>query len=213
MLGDGIYMGAGNGDPNSHECDSDPFRYLFAGHAQAVVGACPNAKRVAIRAYGDGLEEAFYEFEVTEVPQPDYMESQQHRAVHGATVSLVTYKERPDINVKFSEFDMNSMENIVFDTYSYKPIYKEGWKLFRVTVTTPKQLTGSRFCVKFQSVAASHIAVSVDGKTYLDQPHTEGEVSVTFPCTAATMYDVRLLAKGTGKESGILGGVSTEEVL
>lgn len=208
--GDGIYMGAGNGDPNSHECDSDPFRRLFAGRAQAVVGAKPNAKSVTIRAYGEGLEEASFTFDVVPGVMPDYLASQQHCAVHGATVSLKTYEERPDINVKFSDFDMNSMENIVFDTYSYKPIYTDGWKLFRVTVRAPKLLTGSQFRVVFQSVAASHIAVSVNEETYLDQPHSVGPVAVTFPCAPATEYDVRLLAKGTGKESGILGGVSTE---
>ena len=206
-LGDCLLLGVGNGDPNSHEPDHAHHRRLFAGRAQAVVGIKAGGKRAAVRVWSEGMEEASVTLAVEEVPMPDYLPSQQYRAVHGVTVSLRTYPERPDIHMAFSEFDMNSMENIVFDTYSLKPIFTSGWKLFKVPVTAPRQPENGRLCVCFQEVAASHVVVSVDGQVLLDQPHVKGAVTVDFPSTPGRQHTLRLLLKGTGGESGIRGGV------
>ncbi|MBQ8641102.1 MAG: DUF4982 domain-containing protein [Clostridia bacterium] len=208
--GDGVLLGVGNGDPNSHESDHLPKRRLFAGHAQAVIGALPGAESVRITVEGEGLESAVLELELRHAVMPDYLTSVDSRAIHGATVSVRSFPEKPDILQEIPDYDMNTMENIVFDTYSLKPIFTEGWRLCRVPFTVPKTLQkGQMCCIRVLRLVAKGLVAALNGKIILDNPeeiHGDGSMCINFSGTPGQQCELRLLMEGTGTASGICGG-------
>ena len=204
----GILLGVGNGDPNSHEAEHLPKRKSFYGRAQAVIGSVLGMKELTVRVEADGIAPCYAVIPVKAVKAPEYLASMPQRAVHGVRVTALTFAERPDITMNFAEFDMNSLEWVIFDTDSYKPVFKDGWKLYTVNITASK--VGTELHVLLHDVAAKHIVAAVDGVVLLDCAHEGGAVEFSFEKGEKREYELRLLLQGTGSESGIRGGIAVE---
>ncbi len=206
---DGVLLGVGNGDPNSHEDDHAPMHHLFAGWAQVILSAKPGAKAVSLTVTADGLCGDTVHFTVCDVAGPQYLPSTDSRAVHGAMVTYLTYPTRESLPMDVSQYDMNTMEYIVFDTYSLKPVFSEGWRLLRIPIIVPRAAAnGAAVCrVTILRLAAKHAAVMLGDQILHDAPHGDGPLILDFPAEAGKLYTLVLLIEGTGGESGICGGV------
>ena len=203
----GVLLGVGNGDPNSHESDHAPMRRLFAGHAQLIVGSVPAMDSLRITASCDGLADSVLEMEVRHTALPDYLPSTDSRMLHGAVVSIHPFPERPDILQEIPDYDMNTMENIVFDSTSLKPAFTHGWHLYRIPFQVPKNLQDGETCVlRVLRIAAGQLTAVLDGEVLTDGPHGDGPLELHFPGKPGKWCELRLLVEGTGRESGIGGG-------
>ena len=141
---------------------------------------------------------------------PPYLPSTENRILHGAKVSIMPFAERPDILQEIPDYDMNTMEYIVFDSTSLKPAFTEGWHLYRLPFQIPKNLREGETCaLRILQVSAGRIMAVLDGETILDDPdriHGDGELELPVSGKPGQWRELRLLLEGTGGPSGIGGG-------
>ena len=200
VIGDGVLLGVGNGNPNSHESDVLPERDLFNGKCQAIIRALPEAKVLKIRVYGEGLEEAIIEPEIRKVSKPNYMASVKNNILYGITQSVVTAK-RPDPLIQLSDNDMNTFTAVEFSWDYFQRDFKSGWRIYRATpVVSDKQMI-----LEFPAVRAAFMEVYVDGKQiFVSTENMEESVVCSFKANPGEMIDIRILVQGIeSEESGI----------
>ena len=210
LIGDGVLLGVGNGDPNCHESDHLPERSLFAGHAQALIQTLPGAKTLAFRVTGEGLESAEVVFEVRETERPAYIYLSAGHPVGGVTVTAETFSEMPDATMKIAEDDMNSLEPISFNPREILPGFTEGYKFFRAFLNVPATVnpdaTGE-CTLMVKRLSAAEVWVYIDGVCVASGAHGDGAYDVKF-AAAPGQHELRLLVKADGKSpAGILGGM------
>jgi len=209
--GDGTLLGVGNGDPNCHDNDHLPTRHLFAGYAQAVIGSNPGAKSIRVRVDSEGLNSTVLDLEIRHTESPDYLASTDSRWAYGAMVSIRSFPEIPDIRQEIPDYDMNTMERIIFDNSSIKPGFTEGWHLYKIVFSAPKNLREDQLCgIRIIRVVSRGLAVSLNGEMIYDKPDEnfgDKELVFTFPAVPGKYYEMRLVLEGTGGISGIGGGV------
>jgi beta-galactosidase len=212
LIGDGVLLGVGNGDPNSHESDHLPERKLFAGHAQAIVQTLPGAEKLKFRAVGEGLEAAEVTLEVRSCEIPSYLYASVSHVVRDVTVTAATYLEQPDACMTIADNDMNSFEAVSFDKYSVKPGFTDGWKIFRAFVEVP-EVGGEMSELVFGGLSAALVKVYVDGTCVHDERNIEADhpVSVKFAACAGR-HELRILVKADEKTPcGIRGGIELKK--
>lgn len=217
VIGDGILLGVGNGDPNCLESDHEPKRSLFAGHAQALIQSKVGAKNIVVKAYCDGLEDAEYSLEVVEVQTPNYIYGATNRALGGFTVSCENFTDRPDPLVEIADNDMNSFESISFDMWNIRPGFVDGYKIFRniMNIPTSSNPNAKGICeLTFSELYASELEVYIDGeKIYSDSAEYGKPLTVSFDINGRTKVELRVLMKAEhGKPSGIKHGVKIKTV-
>ncbi len=214
MLGEVTLLGVGNGDPNCLESDHEPRRSLFAGHAQALVQSRVGAKRVAVRAFGEGLEDALLELEVIKAPSPHYIYAAQNRSLNGFTVSADTFETEPDALIEIADNDMNSFEPLGFDQWSVRPGFSSGWKLLRNIFSVPSTQNpdAKGICeITFKTLVADELKLWIDGKLiYEGKPEVGKPLSVSWkPDGSTDKSELRAALKArNGEASGIQNGVS-----
>lgn len=213
LIGDCVLLGVGNGDPNCLESDHEPRRSLFAGHAQAILQSKPGAKKIKLKASGDGLEPAEIELEVREAAQPGFIYSALNRDVTGFTVSAATYDAEPDALMEIADNDMNSLEPVSFNPWNVQPGFRSGWKLLRAVISIPKlqnpDATGE--CeLTIKELCADSAKLYVGGQpVYSGSPEYGKPLKITFRPASAGKNELRLALKAAdGRESGIKYGVS-----
>ena len=200
VLGDGVLLGVGNGNPNSHESDVLPERDLFAGKCQAIIRVLPKADTLRIRVYGEGLEEAVVEPEIRKVQEPNYIRSAENNILYSITQSVITV-EKPDPLVELEDNDMNTFTPVEFSWDYFQRDFKSGWRIYRVMpVITKKQMT-----LEFSAVRAASMEVYVNEKLiYTKTGNVEGNVKCLLEEEPGEKADIRILMQGKHKEeSGI----------
>jgi len=194
--GDGVLLGVGNGDPNSHESDVLPERNLFAGHCQAIIRALPQAKTLKIRVTGDKLEAAEFAPAIIPVQPPQYIESVGNDFIGGITQSEVT-AERPDPLIVLNDDNQNSFTPPTgVDTDGYPSDYKDGWRILRMTPTLPPHGDNTTYTLAFPQVRLEVLEVYVNGKQVLCKHEWMNNVSVSCAFTvdaAVEKTDIRVL--------------------
>ncbi len=200
VLGDGVLLGVGNGNPNSHESDVLPERDLFNGKCQAIIRALPNADTLRIRVYGDGLKEAIVEPEVLKVPAPNYMESAENNIVYGVTQSIVT-AERPDPLIQLADNDMNTFTSVQFSWDYFQRDFKSGWRIYRATPVVSE----GEMLLELSAVRAASVEIYVDEEQiFANTEGVEGCVVCPFTASSAGRVDIRILIHSKeSEESGI----------
>ena len=106
-------IGTGNGDPNSHEPDTAPYRKLFHGYAQAVIRNC-GLDTVYIRVTAEGLKEDSVSLPVRRIPHIPYVEEAKDTVVEGWRMYHQLLERRPDTLFSADVNDRNSFEPIEF---------------------------------------------------------------------------------------------------
>ena len=203
--GDGVLLGVGNGDPNSHESDIKPERDLFAGHAQAIIRVKKDAKALKVRVHSKGLESAEFAPAIIHVEPPLYMESVISANLSGITRSAIT-ADRPDPLMELDDNDQNTfvpIENPAGDGYMRD--FVSGWCVLRVCPTVPPH--SEDLILNFPAVRAGEFEVYVDKKAVLKNNSVlENEsVSCTFKASAGERADIRILIRA--RENGYFCGV------
>ncbi|MEK4009391.1 beta-galactosidase GalA [Paenibacillus sp. FSL H3-0333] len=115
LTGSGIILGAGNGNPNSHEPDHLMERCLFNGCLQLIVGSVgSDAGHTAIELtlQGEGLQPLVQVIPVEAVDEPPYVLSVHERYINNWLLTQELSPERPDPNVEIHPTDMNSWEKV-----------------------------------------------------------------------------------------------------
>lgn len=108
----GRILGVGNGDPNSHEPDKEPYRRLYHGRAQAVVGA-DDTGDVRIRAFGAGksCELVLPLIRKESIP---YVRPVEEQVIGGFKLFHKILWEKPSGEVNTLSNDMNSFEPVSY---------------------------------------------------------------------------------------------------
>jgi beta-galactosidase len=107
--GDGVIIGVGNGDPNSHEPDKASERSLFNGLAQVIVqGRREGRGELKLRASAAGVQgaETAVALQAASAP-PSVPSAEPTTPLLGWRVSPA-FARRPDPNIVLAESDMNS---------------------------------------------------------------------------------------------------------
>ncbi len=212
IIGDGLLLGVGNGDPNCLESDHLPQRSLFAGHAQALVQSKVGAKNIAVRAFGDGLESAEFSLNVLDVPKPSYIYSATNRSLNGFTISSETFENEPDALVKIADNDMNSFEAIGFDPWNVRPGFNKGWKIFRNIFNIPSSAdpNAKGICeLTINELHASEFKLWIDEKLiYSGNPEIGKPLTVSFEVKKTGKTELRAAIKADGISAGIKHGVN-----
>lgn len=203
--GDGVLLGVGNGDPNSHESDIKPERDLFAGHAQAIIRVKKGAKTLKVRVHSKELESAELVPAIIHVEPPLYMESVISANLSGITRSAIT-PNRPDPLMELDDNDQNTfvpIENPAGDGYMRD--FVSGWCILRVCLTVPPH--NGDLILNFPAVRAGEFEVYVDKKTVLKHNSLlENEpIFCTFNAGEGERVDIRILirARGNGYFCGV----------
>ena len=210
--GDGVLLGVGNGNPNSHESDVLPERNLFAGYAQAIVRALPNAKTLKIVVHSDGLESAEFEPKIISVKAPIYMRSVVNDNLSGITRSEIM-DERPNPLIELADHDQNTFVPIGNSANDgYMRDFINGWCILRVCPTVPTHNSQKGMALELPNVRADEICIYVDGKLIFE--HQEGldnePVLCSFKTQAEKKIDIRILLKA--KNNGYFCGVKNNIV-
>lgn len=215
IIGDGTLLGVGNGGPNCLESDHEPRRSLFAGHAQALIQSKSGAKKIAVKAAGDGLVPAEFEFTVNSAEKPNYIYASANREIGGVTVSAATFESEPDALIEIADNDMNSFEPLSFDPWNIKPGFKSGWKLLRAFTNITKlqnpDSTGMcEICVK--ELYASEVRLYAGGKLVYSGSHEYGKpFAAAFKPDIYGKTELRLAIKAENdRPSGIKRGISVK---
>ncbi len=210
IIGDGVLLGVGNGDPNCLESDHEPKRSLYAGHCQAIIQTKPDAKSLVFRASGEGLETSETVFDI--IPSKvDYIYECADRNIEGVTVSAETYADMPDALREFADSDMNSLEPISFIDWEIKPGFTNGYKLFRAKfkVSPTQNPNAENICtLLFKQVTARRLLLYVDGTLIADKENINGPLNASFEINKPTEHEMRLVLQAAdGEKNGIRGAV------
>ena len=212
IIGDATLLGVGNGDPNCHESDHEPMRSLFAGHAQALVQSKVGAKRIAVRATGNGLEEAEVELNVIDVQKPEFIYQTTNRSLGGFTISADTFETEPDALIEIADNDMNSFESLTPDAWHIRPGFRSGWKIIRNILNIPSSSDpdAKGICeITFGEVHAAGLKFWVDGKlVYEGRPEAGKPLTISWKIEKSGKVELRGAMKALNDaESGFRKGV------
>ena len=216
--GDAEFLGAGNGDPNSHESDKAPFRRLYQGACQLLVRVRQGGKSVRISADGDGLEGAFVEPAIIHRDADLVIGSVNMTMVNGFTMSDVT-PEKPDPAHVYTQDDMNSLDPVTFDAKQFQPWPREGWRLYRAFLSCGgKAGEMNDFALSFTDVRVPKMEVYINGECVLKLDSTDqvwGLVQCPFRAMGMTKAELRVLIYARPderlKEAGLRHSVCLEE--
>lgn len=110
----GIILGVGNGNPNSHEPDIASYRRLFHGKAQLILKASGN-ETVYIKAYTKSGYESNLQIPVELSPAISYIDTIEEKTINNWKLYYKLFDELPDPKMKTEDNDMNSFEPVEFN--------------------------------------------------------------------------------------------------
>ena len=213
IIGDGVLLGVGNGDPNRHEDDHIPECCLYAGHAQMIVGSTVGGKALTVRASAEELPDSELQITVRQGSVRPTLVPSRKRFVRNLSVSAETYSEKPDACMEIADNDMNSFEPLALSPNTFLPGFEAGWKLLRTKFEVPdlKSECPVRCAVHFASVCAGEMEVYANGIKALQKENQNCAVTVAFDLPANSVCDLRiLLLASPGKSSGVKGTIDLE---
>ena len=198
LEGQGLIVGVGNGDPNSHEPDDQPRRKLFNGLCQVLVSAAPGAEQLKLLAQGEGLEPAEVIFEIEKRSVPFWLPLKANHAITGVCVSLADSPEKPDPVRVYDETDMNTFAPIVITNEyqgNHTPDFYTGWREYRIPVMLPQKIEeGKCPAIQIGSINCSRAEFYMDGELIWEgTPAYRSALVVPLKKTAQKEFEVRAL--------------------
>ncbi|MEK3712763.1 beta-galactosidase GalA [Paenibacillus sp. FSL R7-0333] len=172
LTGSGIILGAGNGNPNSHEPDHLMERCLFNGCLQLIVGSVgSDAGHTAIELtlQGEGLQPLVQVIPVEAVDEPPYVLSVHERYINNWLLTQELSPERPDPNVEIHPTDMNSWEKV---DVSFGPQQllqgADGYVIYRSSIALTEREKGSSPYLYFHALSGD-TEIYVNGRLLAKQ--------------------------------------------
>lgn len=182
--------GVGNGNPNSHESETDSKRRLFNGKCMALVSA-NEGEEAALKVQCKGLPDATVKFTLVRHEGLPLLNAAPNVTISDFTMSDI-YNERPDPLVKIADNDFNSFIPINV-AGSHQNDFHSGYRIYRTFITAPK---GNKFEMNLINYVSDETEVYISGKcVYSEKNFTGSEKSVSFPVDLKTgdRVEVRIL--------------------
>lgn len=110
----GIILGVGNGNPNSHEPDVAPYRKLFHGKAQLILKATGN-KAVYIKATTKSGYQNSLQIPIQISPFIEYIQPIEQKVIDNWKLYYKLADEMPNPKMHTKANDMNSFEPVSFN--------------------------------------------------------------------------------------------------
>lgn len=191
VQGDGCVLGTGNGNPNSHEDDTKPYRFAYHGLCQSVISAKEDAKYIKVIAQSEDLESVEIEIPVIKVPKPNYMPSVQGTSIGGFTVSK-TFEARPDPLMIITDDDMNSFTPFIVPPKDWQRFFNNGWRIYRTKQTLSKG--DGEYVLSFPAIKGDIIEVYINEKMYAKESYRYGdEITICFNGKENEQIEIRAL--------------------
>ncbi len=206
----GEVIGTSNGNPNCHEPFDSATRSVFGGKCQAVVRCKAGTKQLKVGCLSDLLDgecSALVDCAARETIST--IESISEIYLSDWTLSSELTTQKPDVNVKLSNNDMNTMEPVsVFENTSkfYNNIDKYG--IYRCNAKIPKTIGETLCTIKFYSIWGEY-EVYVDGKLITNGSNFWGQ-PLEIPVTDELVgnKEISVIVKCINESgAGIGGGV------
>lgn len=105
-------IGLGNGNPNCHEAEKGYKRSLFNGLAQVIIQTEEREGEVYLTATAEGLEPATLIIPVNKVELPPFVAIEHPQMILDKWLFSPFSMERPDVNCRIADNDMNTWEAI-----------------------------------------------------------------------------------------------------
>lgn len=112
IAGPARIIGLGNGNPNSHEPEKGNKRSLFNGLAQVIIQAEEETGEVQLTATASGLKPMVLKIPVNKVNPIPFVSIEYPRMILDKWFFSPFFMERPDVNCKIADNDMNTWEAI-----------------------------------------------------------------------------------------------------
>lgn len=200
--GDGYVRGVGNGDPNSHESDTEPRRQAYCGLCQVLVTSQLGAESIELVAESDGLESAILKLDVEQVESPLILNSAKTEVLDGFTVSNI-FDEKPNALMKIADDDMNSFIPVTFVHGAVQTDFTNGWRIYRVRT---EALNDAVCAVKFEWACFNSMTVYVNGECVFDNSPEKvyrGQVTTNeFNVKKGEKLDIRILVYARESDVG-----------
>lgn len=191
VAGDGYVRGTGNGNPNSHEDDTKPYRLAFHGLCQAVVLANEDAKYIKVTTSSDGLADGEIEIPVEFTEKPNYMPSVQGSTIGGFTMSD-SFNERPDPLMEIADNDMNTLTPLIIPAIGHQRDFQYGWRIYRTRPILPKG--SGKYELYFPEIKGHKIEIYVNGELLAEASYPTGDVlTVDFEGKENEKAEIRIL--------------------
>ena len=207
----GKILGAGNGDPNSHEpeqfeCGAGK-RSLFNGLAQFIVRAGSGRGRIEVRATAEGLKPAVLTIDRADVaPRPQVPPTPPVAMQVRDWRRSALFPERPDPNLAPADGDNNSWDLI----RSGQPTPAEprpGWRVYRTQVTPWKRIAAEGGVITFDAVAGRAELWIDEARIAVKDSPAAGPLTTRMAPGGGPRVIVLLVEAPAGQPSGILGPV------
>lgn len=146
----GILLGTCNGNPNCHEEFTSSDRSIFNGRCMAVIMPEEDTEKVEIQvdAFPDGKSKIGGIAAIAVIPEetvPGIPSVSEHFLTNWKITSTL-FEERPDVNMKMEDFDMNTWQNICVDHENGSPKLLENqqgkYAIYQIRTQIPKEING-----------------------------------------------------------------------
>ena len=114
VTGGAEIIGVGNGNPNSLEPDTAPYRKLFNGYAQAILLNCGD-EDVVVKVSSEGLLPANITISTIKTQSIPYLNAINEQIVDGWSMYYKLFDVTPNPNPIVDKNDMNSFEPVSFE--------------------------------------------------------------------------------------------------
>ncbi len=153
----GVLLGTCNGDPTCHEDFASGHRSLFHGKCQAVVKSREEAQQLVVSATACGIT-----FGTVMIPlvqnkkAPAFVKSVQQQYLMGWKLTASLFEERPDVNMKVDNFDMNTWVDVQVDDKSgTSKVFEEQegkYGIYRLRTRIPGKINGRTPILHFEEI-------------------------------------------------------------
>ena len=210
----GTLLGAGNGDPNSHEPEQFAWntgkRSLFNGLAQIIVRAGTGRGRIEVRATSEGLDGVLLTIDRAEVvPRPQIAPTPQ------AAMQLRDWRRspamaaRPEATLAPSAGDNNSWD-LIRSGQATPAEPRSGWRLYRTQVTPWKRIAAHGGVIRFDAIAGRAELWIDEWRIAVKDSAATGPLETRMAPGDWPRPIVLLVEAPAGQPSGIVGPVTIE---
>lgn len=199
------FLGAGNGNPNSHEREDISRVRLFRGRCQIILQAAADQDFLRVKLFSEKLGKYNGKWEIRRDKDEKEILSAATVFVSGWRMSHKAVKEKPKLLLVMDKSDMNTLEPVEFEGKAQSQMDgKGGWYcLYRTTDISQADSGKTLFFSKVAGDIEVYLGEECLTKKSFGMP---GEVTVTLPSITQENYVLSIIVKNTATDlkAGIL---------
>lgn len=194
IVGPARIIGLGNGNPNCHESEKGNKRSLFNGLAQVIIQTEEGAGEIQLTAIASGLKPATLTIPVNRIDPLPSVSIEYPQMILDKWFFSPFSMERPDVNCKIADNDMNTWE--VINAGNAMLLKNAKYVIWRTEFKLAEEYQKSGGVILFKNLAGK-AEVWLNGKL-LGKKETvnERDFKVVFPATE-TECELRVLLNST----------------